>query len=840
MNADRKVFKLRTALIGAPSAMTLNYGPGPIITMRSKEDVPFSHPVMLLSKARILLTNMEPETLSNETALAPTTLSHPDTTFVLHHAPDVVPQDDALDIPLSLSDSLDNIIYQDFPVSKLTWASTDVKGTVILSSYPIRDFINTPSVRDRISNRKGMKATFNVTIKINAPGACKGALLVEAYPKAFANPRVQYYNAHENVLPYQQEIKAVFDPSDPSDITLTLPPHHVEPYMELYNKGGGHWRLDITVRAPIESVISTLAAQASIRVYVSARKDAQFIGLIPEMISGVMNNLSKNISEKGKPILGKATAFAASATKAAGDLADLFGYTKLVNQETTMVATANSRVFTVDSPDPVEPLALFAARKVDPIPSELAIDPLSFDYICGHEALIHQATLADGGKIIIPVCIGNFPGTNTFGPAGRINTPAMYCALPFQRYRADTFIFNFRIFSSPQVRGDIYIYYMPYVDIGATLTDAWEVNTKKIVVSLQGSSCTEVAVHWNANSYTLPTSPVLDLAPSDPVLPDNGMLVISVGKIYSPKGAVSLDMDVTLRVENLQVLGLADDKPDLAQPFSDTTVTCVTVTESGPASLTVCSKHVINQKSTFDVSQHLSGAPIRSLRALAQRPSVATDAYISQDGYDANSKDPGSFEFYRFFFPKNGLFPTSYTTSTSNKSGRADYMTYAAYSTLCFVGYRGSTRHSVVSDGCIWRVTESGVGTNFIYHKPNPVLEIANDAYGSFASPGSINEQNFWAAYRTISPDVASRVQFPYDQNLAYFPSCWAKVFEIDIDWDLNSVKPWTAVSFQNAFTSPLKQSASCNVYGGYDFRIYSSVADDFSVFMWRGVPALG
>lgn len=777
---------------------------------------------------------------SNETASAPaSTLVSAETQFVLHAPHNVVDTGDPDSTPAYLSDPLDVIIKQPFPIRKVTWTSAQVKGTTVLEENPVKSFLISDPIFDRISNRRGLRADFEMTIKINAPGGCKGALIWYLVPGPFCNSRGEHYDAAPYGFAdlYQQERTAIFDASDPKDLVFKLPAHHIEPYMSLNMSTGVHWWLFCEVRSPLESVLNVNPVTASIRVYVAATGTPKFIGLVPEMFSGPIHSLGKSVEEKGK----KAIHFASTAIHAVGDLAATFGFSKEINPDVTVTSNGNHRVLATDNPDTAENVAIFAMTKLAPLPQEMYIgDPLSFDYITAHESLVYSKTLVVDDMIVIPVCMGNFPTDVYDGPQGWFNTPTAYCAAPFEFYRVDKFIFNLRIFSSPMIKGDMYVYYVPSTNTVPTITDSWEVNTKKMIVSLSGSSCTEVTVNWNANARVLPVSPVFDYSVTTPDLPDNGMLVIKVGNLYSPKGNASVDIDVTLRTAGLQVMGLNHYKPSTGLGvgntgvFGDITVPANLVLESGPTELTFCTKSEINDASSYDVGAHISGAPIRSLRALAQRPSLQVRFYHEIPTTDTIT---GYLNIWRLPMLKNTLFTgVQYDDVAPGTTTVSTYTTYAAYATAAYLGFKGSMRYSLTSEESPWRISE-GAAVSYVLRRPIPTFAPQMNVKGRSTNTDDMMSPTSTIPYRTLSYDHPVRVQIPYDQPMEYTPCNWVATLS-STNWDYYGLRGWATISLKDAIKTPTIVAGSI-IAGVVDLRIYSSFGDDFSVFMWKGVPRL-
>lgn len=770
-----------------------------------------------------------------EQTLESETLSHADTHIVLHNAPAVVPQTVDPTPSIRLSDPLDVCVRQDYPIHGFTWASANIKGAVLLNSRPINTFINIPSIRDRINNRKGLKGTFELTIKVNSPGSAYGAIMFELYPSAFTNPRSSYVDVH-TYTPYQLTETAIFDASNPKDIVFKLGPHHIEPYMDLTANGGKHWRLYCTVIAPLRNSVNTTSLSCAVRVYCRAIEHS-FVGLVPEMISTTLKSMSKTISDKGESYFGKTKEFASTLTQAAGELADLFGYSKPILHHTILSQPVKNRVLTTDAPDPAEVVSLFSYNHVSPIPREdVDEDPLSFDSITNHETLVWRGTLTDGTVVRVPVCPGNYP-TNASGPSGRIMTCDMFCLLPFTYYRVEQFIYTLRIFSSPNVRGDLYLFYLPNVDMTDVYNTSWEVNTKKMIISLQGSSCTEVVVNWNANSRVLPLIPVTtgSAAPTDTTTPSNGCLFLYPGTITSPNGAISLDIDITYRSKGLQAMVLNDNFYDSStRAFGDITAPSTVVTESKFTDLSLCTKTIINQEDPYDIYDNLSGDPIRSMRVLMQRPSLHESASFYFTEID---QTPGNFCLNRFPLPRNANAPITYESNAADVDVTS-YTTYAAYVTSAFVGFRGSTRHTVRSHETLLTIKGSDLGINVdgvMKWRPRMYMEMSSSFTGG--PKPKTGEVMDWrtGAYTTVSQDHDPRVSFPYNQVFHYYPSCWAKT-GADIEFDYFSIKPWTVIYMDMAMVFPdTITNAQC--FAEVDFEVYSSMGNDASVFMWRGVP---
>lgn len=759
------------------------------------------------------------------TALEPSTLSHSDTHFVLHNDPHIDKTPASADHTLTLSDDLDNSVMQDYPIVGISWSSAQAKNTVLINSRPINAFMNVTTIKDRCSHRRGMKGTFELTIKINSPGACRGALLFELYPSAFSNPRSTYVDMH-TYTQYQLTHTAIFDASNPHDICFKLPPHHVEPYMELNSNCGKHWRLYCTVIAPLTSTVNATAISAGVRVYCRAGQH-QFIGLVPESYSGALKTMSKSISEN--KYFGKATEFASSMTKAAGDLADLFGYSKPINHDIHLMQPTNGRVLTTDGPDYAEVVTMFSYNHVSPIIKEDdKEDPLSIASITSHDTLVYRGVLTDGVPIRIPVCPGNYP-TNASGPSGLIMTCDMFCLMPFRYYRVEKFIYTLRIFSSPNVRGDIYIYFIPTVDLTDVYNATWDVNAKKMVVSLQGSSCTEIVVNWNANARVLPNLALTTgaAAPTDATFPSNGMLFIYPGQISTPNGAASIDFDLTYRSEGLQPMELSkswygDPTLDFNQAVAPSTV----VNESKLTDLEVCTKTIINQESPYDVGSELSGDPIKSLRALAQRPSMMQRFLIY---FDTEDPTPGNYWLYRFFLPRNAQTALAGRTD-ADSSDLEEFTTYAAWVTSAFVGYKGSTRHTVRSEKTLVHFSNGVTDTFFPMQLPCMIIPTTNNAGGAISQ-----EFLLWPddPYKTLASEDPFRVSYPYNQPFDYFPSCWTRR-SVDLEFDYFSVQPYASLHVKgefNATNSLSIKNTTLNV------QVYTSAGNDLSVFMWRGVP---
>lgn len=767
---------------------------------------------------------------------------------------DIQPSIDHVDPPIFRSldfqnDPMDRLLKTDALVRTLSF-STGTTPFVPASYKILADYHALSFISNKLNNRHGIKATYKVTCRFTCNGMIRGALLVAFKPFPFSDSHINMDgmgNYMTNL--HQLEKSEIVDFSNLKDFVFTLEPHYVESFSKINNtvatEIAEHWRLVTNLIAAPEPVTVAGSVTVTMYIYVSM-VDYKLVHIRPESkLSDSFKSLSSNLKHvENIPYLGGTVNFLSKATSAAGSVLDLFGFSKPLHQVVQPVILYNKRISNVDTPDPAESIGNFASAHLEYRAVDGSQDPLNIEYMISHPTLVyHSSVISSGGLHIIPCCPGNYPISVYDGPSGFKYTPDTFILDMFSRYHIEKMHYTFQFFSHPSIRGFVTIYYLPYVDLATTYTSQWEVNTRKVVVSLTGSSSTTITVNWCAQIQSLPwkTMGTNTLTAEEP---SNGMFVIRPSLISSPlTEAESVKFSVLYQGEGLSPINLTDQVRYGIKTFGEA-VSYTVIPESRFAhSFSSSSQVEINDPNPYDPCGKSTSEKILSLRTLAQRPSIFGTAWM------VDSPDESPVYVRTIPLPNTGD-ATDLISGRGNSGSHENcsaHTSYLSHITSPFLFYRGATRISVISPRARLRMGHSGDGSfkSYTFEKLDYRLHVLRGLSGRkpylnvtpwtalpVAAKYDPRRANLLQNNNSLAYDSDERIHVPYSQPYEWIPSALKISNTGNTEVDHNWYDEYAFV------TSSFNQYSVDGVFDlDVTLGLYISAGDDFDVKIWRGIP---
>lgn len=350
------------------------------------------------------------------------------------------------------------------------------------------------------------------------------------------------------------------------------------------------------------------------------------------------------------PFLGPVAATVSGAAATVGAIADFFGFTR-ENPPVEIAGVFSTSVQNqalVDGADRCQ-VAGFSVRNHISIAPDVsggeALDPLSFESMSQRWKAIKAMTWTSAN--VADDVLGTVyvhPGYGIDLGAGAIACSAAgYCAIPFEYWRADA-EFLFVVPASSLHRGALQVTYIPNDSTapagGISVTNT----TQNAVLDVSSASAYHLEVGYCARQPMLPMRYFMDGMAIVPVNAGNGVLQLKVvNPLVSQNPTDSLNITVFVRFKNVQFavprvnIDMEDELHSglVAYPWEDG------VTFQGRAEGTGADSDMIEEfplvalPGPYPVDAVVAGEDIRSLRALAQRPSrlALPDANVAVIGF---------------------------------------------------------------------------------------------------------------------------------------------------------------------------------------------------------------
>lgn len=661
-------------------------------------------------------------------------------------------------------------------IDTLTWSTSDVVG-VLKQIKPWYLFLNSAAIKKKIDNYAFMRGTLHVKVLVNGTPFQYGAL------RTCYSPLLGWVSDKIRTNPV-------------SDLPLAIP-YSQQPGFFIYPQAnsGGHMPLrfflhknwmDITSAtevqnmgtltyfnfSPLSVAVSGGSTTVTVRTYawmsdvelmgstskLALQGDEYGVGAVSAPASAVAAIASRLSSI---PIIGRFARATEIGASAVSSIATLFGYTNVpVIDDVRPVHPMNAPMLaSAHIGIPIQKLTLDPKQElsIDPSPHGIgSADELSLAYLKSKEsyfAAVSWSTSDTAGEQLFnarisPSLWGQVSLTNTASATvGKrvYHTPLSYVGGMFKNWRGDIII-RIKIVCTKFHKGRLKISYDPRGDISTTDPDENTVYTQIVDVGEKDDIEFVIPYHqdlgWLIHDQTIQDNwtPGNSLAPRLGI--DNGILTVRVLNTLTAPSAGSLNLMFFIRGgDNFEYANpsghIGPDSSNIVPSFfalqsEDTTDVVASRIVIGTESKALPERYALNY-----------GECVGSLRNILHRSMVFETTPMP-------ASTTGTYTAIRKVYKRMPYTPgydTAWTATTANKvvaaSGTAGYvfntMAHIPYISGMFLGYRGSTNHTVtlsselygyLDDLRVVRATDSSaVSTTQRY-----ISNVANTGFASTTS----------------------------------------------------------------------------------------------------------
>lgn len=535
--------------------------------------------------------------------------------------------------------------------------------TGAIASYSLYDLLfANPAMVDKTTNWSYFRGGLDVLGVVTAPGNASGAYVISCFPRVSEDPIASKPSLttflDSSALAYEH--KALWLASSSSNIEFKLP------YFSAYDanslsapSSAGGWTMSVCCLSPLRTAIPGGVTTGSITWYAKLSPGYELLvpkwqgrpvyqgkekGLVDyakdlkksKAISKTSNTI-KGIADKlvGVPVLGQAAGMVSMAAGTVSAVADFFGFSRPNDNAalTPFVTRSVKNVALTDGADCADVAGFSMHNKISLEPDLLGgedADPMSFESMGQRWGLVGAFTWAainDASTVLKEI-----PVTPGFGVGDLDNfrvVPAGYCGLPFSYWRAEA-EFLVVVPASTLHRGALQVLYIP--PDGSAPIAADNITNVGMGAIMDVSAATQFQFHvgFSSNKPMLPLTYFNNSWAIQPVGTANGSIQIRVvNPLRSQNPVDELNVCVFVRFKNVQ---FAVPRTTFAWPnaandglvynaWEDAVALQGRATGDDADTDPVLSFDLVPGSGPYPITEVVAGEDIRSLRALAQRPS---------------------------------------------------------------------------------------------------------------------------------------------------------------------------------------------------------------------------
>lgn len=627
-----------------------------------------------------------------------------------------------------------NFLSRPVKVASFTWSESDNIGSKV--NYSLwGDWVQTPSVRNKLNNYSFFRVDLKVKVQISASPFYYGMMIMSYRP--LTNFKVDTYYVDPNndwLTTISQRPHIKIDPENGDTYEFTQP--FIYPYNALNLQAlsdfqdMGNTRFDIIT--PLRSANGVTGQGITVTVYCwvenltlsgasagyAAQSDEYGEGCVSKPASWVAN-IAGRLSDM--PVIGPFATATKIGASAIGAIASMFGFTNVpvISDTEPMHSEPFPKLASAEIGFPVQKLTL------DP-KNELSVDPrifglpdgtdeMAISYIAQRDAYLTSTTwsTADTTDTIKFSCLmhpslGKY-GNMTGGGYAQM-TPLGFTANPFAQWRGDIVI-TLRVIASKYHKGKLKISYDPSGNTASGYNILTNANTANVVqtmiMDIGETREIEITVPYqqarqflntggNFGDWSTSATPSLTTDRNK----DNGVFTVRVQNILTaPVASSNVDIQVWIRGgSNIEFANPAEiDNSHTNSYFAPQSDEYISIPVNGKVTL-----GNVNHDTKGQYVTHF-GEDIKSFRQMLHRYNkLMTD-------YAAPSTTPNTYQYMVKTLPRLPMTPgycnIGYHTANKQVSGTTSYnfceFTLLAYLANAYIGYRGSVNYTFNVDGNI-------------------------------------------------------------------------------------------------------------------------------------------
>lgn len=535
-------------------------------------------------------------------------------------------------------------------------------GSEIAFLLPYSELLANSAVAEKVKNWTYFRGDLDVLGVVDFPGNVSGAYAFCLRPRVL-DPSVQYtpslggsFNP-ESVLGYEHSTLLLA--ADSSNIEFHVPFFSAGDANLITDPDGlGHWVLSMVCLSPLRTAIPGGVTTGNITWYARFRDGYEL--LVPRWqgapvyqgkkeIVSMAKDLKKSkaisktaatikgVADKlvGVPFLGQAASMVSMAAGTAGAIADFFGFSR-TNENVALqpfVTRSVKNVALTDGADCGDVAGFSMRNRISIAPDLLGgenADPMSFESMAQRWTCVSTFAwnaLDEGSTVLKEVPVT--PGYSFGSLSAHHPTPAGYCGLPFDYWRAEA-EYLVVVPCSVLHRGSLQVLYIPPDSTSPVAID--NVTNVGMGAIMDVSAATQFQFHVGFSS----NKPMLELAyfndawPIKPIGTANGVLQFRVVNPLRSQNPVDLvDISVFVRFKNVQfavprsVFKWPDEEGTalIANPWEQAVELQGRAVGDGQEEEPILEVDLVPGSGPYPVTEVVAGEDIKSLRALAQRPS---------------------------------------------------------------------------------------------------------------------------------------------------------------------------------------------------------------------------